>query len=168
MSTDNILNLGDDQLANQYIVLFPTGIPGGGNTDTISLRMDQSFDPPEETVNTYDIIFQGLKITKTGMLTETTKEFTIDIRLDQQWKVFDDLNNWFKKVYDPIKGTALPDIMVRTTVVIQYQDGQNKVVKNMRFTGVKIKSLKVGTADHTSGDPIRLTLGFIYVDKIEE
>lgn len=168
MSSDVIMNLGDDQLASQYQVVFPTGIPGGGNTEAISLRMDQDFDPPEDSVETYEIPFKGMKILKTSMTHAMDKRFTVNVRLDQQWKVYDDLLAWYHRCYDPINGTALPDTATRTDVVIQAQDGQQVVKKNIRFKNSKITGLKVATFDNASTDPTRVTVNFIFTDMIAE
>lgn len=164
INTDIVMGLGDDQLSNQWQVTFPEGIPGGGNSDSITLRMDQSFDPPEDVVGTYEIIYRGIKIPKTNKLHDMAKEFTIDIRLDQNWTVFDDLNAWYKLCYDGTNSTALPDLMVRTTMIIQCLDGSNVIKKELKYKGVKPKSVKIGTLDHSSGDPVRVTLACIFND----
>jgi hypothetical protein len=160
--------LGNDQVANQFQLSFPNGIPGGGNAQRICLRMDQSFDPPEMVSNVYELIFRGVKIPKTGMLDETTKESTFDVLIDQQWGVYDDLWNWKVLCYDGQNGTALPDAVTRTTFLVQALDGQNNVVKTFRFRNAKCKSVKVGTFDNTSGDPLRVTLILIWTDMIPE
>lgn len=163
ISTDQILGLGDDQMANQYQIIFPQGIPGGGDAETISLRCDQSFDPPEDVVNVYELFRKGFKIPKTGMLQETTKEFTIDIRLDQQWKVYDDIRGWADMSYDHSNGTALPELMARSTVIVQAEDRTQSGVKTITFRYAKPKSVKIQTMANDSGDPLRITVVFIYV-----
>jgi hypothetical protein len=162
INSDEILSLGDDALANQFSILFPTGIPGGGDSNIISLRCDQTFDPPEDVVNVYEIFRKGFKIPKTGMLQETTKEFTIDIILDQQWKVYDDIRKWCDMSYDHSNGTALPESMARSSVVIQAEDRVQSAVKTIKFKGAKPKSVKIQTFDNQSGDPLRITVIFIY------
>jgi hypothetical protein len=163
INTDNILSLGDDQAASQFSLVFPNGIPGGGDANAISLRADQTFDPPEDTVNVYDVFHKGFKFTKTGMLQETTKEFTIDVRLDQNWKVYDDLRRWADYSYDHSNGTALSDTFARSTVIVQAEDRTQTAVKRISFYKAKPKSIKIGTFDNASGDPIRITITFIYI-----
>ena len=163
ISTDQILSLGDDQLASQFSIIFPNGIPGGGDANAISLRCDQTFDPPEDVVNVYEIFRKGFKIPKTGMLQETTKEFTIDIRLDQAWKVYDDMRKWADMSYDHSNGTALPELMARSTVIVQAEDRTQSGVKAISFKYAKPKSVKIQTFDNQSGDPLRITVVFIYV-----
>ena len=163
ISSDKILGLGDDQLANQYTIIFPDGI-GGGDRKLISLRADQSFDPPEETVNIYDIFYKGYKFTKTGMLQETSKEFTIDIRIDQDWKAYDDMRAWCDMSYNHSNGTAMPEIFARKTVIVQAEDRTQTAVKQIKFKYCKPKSVKIGTFDNSSGDPLRMTVNFIFIE----
>lgn len=167
ISSETIMNLGDDQIASQWSIIFPSGIPGGGDANRVSLRCDQTFDPPDQAVNTYDIFHKGFKITKTGMLQETTKEFTLDIRIDQQWKAYDDLKNWAKMCYDHNNGTALPDAMSRVPIIIQAEDGSQSAVKQLLFKGCKPKSSKIGTFDNANGEPVRVTMTFIFVEMVD-
>ena len=52
MAIDPILNLQDDQMVNQFKLVFPKGIPGSGNASLVELRMDKTIDMPEETSST--------------------------------------------------------------------------------------------------------------------
>jgi len=169
-SMSTMAHMTDDQMASQYAVIFPEGIPGGVNTDAVTFRMDQSFDPPEDNVATYEIIYRGMKIPKTSMTHDMTKEYNTMVRIDQQWRVHDDLVAWYKRCYDPVNGTALPDGqgLTRTTVLVQMYDGQNVVKKTYRFRGSKLKGYKVETLDNQSTDPLRMTLNFIFTDMITE
>lgn len=163
INTDSLLSLLDDQIASQHSIIFPTGIPGGGNTERLSLRCDLTFDPPEEVVNSYDIFHKGFKFTKTGMLQETTKEFTVEIRLDQQWGVYDDIDKWSKMVYDHTNGTSMPEAMSRSTIIVQAEDRNQDSVKQLIYRQAKPKSIKIGSFDNASGDPLRITVTFIYI-----
>jgi len=166
ISSERILGLGDDQILSQYSLIFPEGIPGGGDSESITLRADQSIDLPENSVNTYDIFHKGFKITKTGMLQETTKEISFDVRIDQQWKVVDDYLAWEKMCYDHNNGTALPDSMVRTSLIVQPEDRNQAAVKQILFKGIKPKSSKLPTFDNSSGDPARMTMTFIFTEMV--
>mgnify|MGYP000943454114 FL=1 len=163
ISTDQIMALGDDQMLSQFSLIFPNGIPGGGDAQTVALRMDTTFDPPEESVNVYEIFHKGFKIPKTGMLQEGTKEFTIEVRIDQQWQVYDDLKRWANLSYDHTNGTGFPDAMTRATVIVQAEDRSQSGVKQIVFRGAKPKSDKLPTFDNQSGDPARVQLTFIFV-----
>lgn len=163
ISPERIVALGDDQMSSAFSVIFPNGIPGGGDSETVSLRMDSSIDLPEDSVNVYEFYHKGFKFPMTGMLQETDKTLTFDVRLDQQWKVYDDLKKWANMSYNHSNGTALPEAMARTTFMVQAQDRQQSSVANLKFKFAKLKSLKIGAFDNASGDPIRLTLTMIYI-----
>jgi hypothetical protein len=163
ISTDQIMALGDDQLLSQFSLVFPNGIPGGGNAQAVALRMDTTIDPPEEAVNVYEIFHKGFKIPKTGMLQEGTKEFTVEVRIDQQWEVYDTLKNWSKLSYDHSNGTGLPDSMTRATIIVQPEDRSQTGVKQIIFRGCKPKADKLPTFDNQSGDPARVSLTFIFI-----
>ena len=162
---DLIGTIGVDQLQTQYNLVFPEGIPGGGNADLITLRADTSFTPPERTVGSYDVYHKGVKITRTNMVQDMTKEFTVEIRLDQQWEVWDSLNSWMKMIYDFETGTALGEIPVRTIMMLQALDVQNNVTKTFSFLGVKIKSIGFSNGfDNQGTDPVRLSVIFVFDD----
>ena len=162
MSIDRILHLGDDAHLNQFQVIFPAGIPTGGDAETISLRIQGSFTMPQEVIYKYEIDFRGAKIPKTGRKEDTDKTFTITVRVDQQWKVYDDLRRWHKACYDPSTNVALPEVNTRVPVVIQWLDGNNKAVKTFTFMFSKLTEFKVTDADQSTGDPVTLELTFIY------
>lgn len=158
------IRLGDDALANQFITIFPSGIPGGGNADAVSLRMDQPFDPPSQVIYTYEIDYKGDKIKKTGRKNDTDKIITISVRIDQNWNIYDDIMRWMKLCYDPVTNTALSDENTRIPLVIQSIDGDNNIVKNFKYTQCKLFTTKVTSFDPTTGDPLRMELTFIYGD----
>jgi len=168
VNVDQILGLGDDQIVSQYMLIFPDGIPGGGDTKNIALRCDTSFDMPEEAMNTYEIYHKGYKIPKTGMLQDTTKEFTIEVRVDQQWKVYNDLEKWKNLVYDEANGTGMPELTTNATIIVQAEDKSQKPVKQFIFKYAKPRAIKVNSFDHQSGDPLRISVTFIYGQKIEK
>ena len=149
-------------MVNMFQMVFPNGIPGAKNTNAIALRMDQTIEPPENSVSVYDIMYKGMKIPKTGSSDDTDKSVSFDVRLDQQWQVYDDLMRYKKMVFDPNLGTRQPDLLTRTTIAVQAVDGANKVVKTIYFKGAKLKSLKIAAFDQNGTDPMRLTLTWIY------
>jgi hypothetical protein len=168
MSIDLVNSAGDDALTNQFNVIFPTGIPGGGNTDRISLRTDQAVDPPERSINVYEIFHKGIKIPKTGTLDETSKELTFDVRLDQAWGVYDDFAAWLKLCYDFSNAVALPDVMTRTNITIQADDTAGTVIKSLTFKGIKLRGMKIASFDNQTSEPLRLTVNFIWNDFVIE
>lgn len=160
MSADRLLELGNDQLANMYEVVFPVGIPGSDLGEDISLRLDQSFDPPEETLASYDILKHGEKYTKTSTMEETTKEFTIDVRLDSQWAIHDALENWYLNVQR--KRNDIDPADLRVPVVIQALNADKEIVKSISYMFSVLRGYKIATLDNNASDPLRVTMNFIY------
>jgi len=163
-SINTIVGLGSDQLSSQCALVFTGGIPGGGDGDRITLRLDQSIDPPERMVETYEYFYQGIKRVMTSMTDATDKTFTTDVRMDQNWAVMKDLERWLYYTYEFTNGKALPTASVRTTAQLQYFDGQNNLVKSYTYLGLGIKGLKNGTSDMSSPDPLRTTISWVYDD----
>lgn len=162
MSVSKILGLGDDALASKYYITFPNGLPTGGDTDSISLRLDQSFDFPEIGSGEYEIAWKGMKVKKTNGTDATDKTFTVQVRVDQQWKVMDDLYALAKASYDPNTGTYLPDSATRFPIAIRFVDGQDVVKKTWTFQYAKLKNFTIQSVEPTSEDPLRVQLTFIY------
>jgi hypothetical protein len=162
MSVDRVLALGDDAHVNQFQAIFPNGLPTGGDSESIALRMDQTFPMPQEVIATYDIDFRGAKIPKSSRKEDTDKKFTVAVRIDQQWKIYDDLRKLHKATYDSATNTAMPELATRFPFVIQALDGTNKAVKTFTFMYSKLVELKPSDFDNSSGDPSRLELTFIY------
>jgi hypothetical protein len=166
MGISTSLHILDDALASQHILLFPEGIPGGGNTDLLSIRLDQSFDPPEKAVETYEIFYRGMKIPKKSQVDATDKTFQVQVRIDQNWQVIKDIEAWMDKVYNFIDGTALPSAMVMSSMIYQNFDGQGNVKKQYQFKGCIPKALQIGSSDFSSPDPLRATITFIFTDYV--
>ena len=162
MSVDLIMGLGDDQLANQFIVLFPTGIPGGGDANALSLRMEESMPMPEQGVMEYVVDFQGLTIPKTTMKEDTDKHFEITVRVDSGWSIYNDLKAWKDMVFNTKTGQAMTEADTRTTVVVQALDGQKAIAKQFTFKYTKLQKLAISEFSHTSEEPTKLILTFMY------
>jgi hypothetical protein len=168
MSTDVIFSRGADQLLSQFEVSFPFGIPTGGSHANVALRVDLGFTIPEQSVGTYDIHKKGLVITKTNTQTTTSKQFALEWTVDQDWTTFVDMKKWADSVYDPINGTALSESEVRAIILVTMLDTQNEVKKKFRFKNCKPINYTLTGLDNSSGDPMRCTMTFIYVDLIVE
>lgn len=161
----DLMNLGSDQLKTQYEIVFPKGIPGGGNTDLLSLRADMQLDLPEWTVGTYEVFKKGVKLVYTNMLQEMDKSsLTIDFRLDQEWGVYDALKGWANLCYNYQTATALPESATRTDIYVLAQDHMNNTVKTIKIIDAKIKSVKLAEFDNQGSDPQRVQAIFIFND----
>jgi hypothetical protein len=161
MAISYTAGLSDDQMANQFEVVFTT-IPGGGDTNLLKLRMDRSMDIPERTMATYEIEYQGVKIPKLSAKEDTDKTFTLNFRLDGNWAVYNALNGWFKTGLNENNGSAGTEASNRTTVVFNAYGTGRAIKYSMTFNGVRIKSIKLETFDMTSAEPSRVECSFIY------
>jgi hypothetical protein len=161
MAISYTAGLSDDQMANQFEVVFLT-IPGGGNSELLKLRMDRSLDIPERTMATYDVEYQGIKIPKLSAKEDTDKTFTLNFRLDANWAVYDALNKWFKNGLNEDNGSAGTEATNRTTVVFNAYGTGRTIKYSMTFNGVRIKSIKLEAFDMTSSEPSRVECSFIY------
>lgn len=168
MSTDIIFGLGDDALSNLFDVSFPEGLPTGGDADEIALRCDMQLQVPEQVVGTYDIFKKGLKVTKTNTVDDTTKEFTTEFRVDQDWDSVQAVIDYCDSVFDRRTGVSLPDSTMRTTVLCQAVDTQNEIKKIFRFKNCKPRSWALLPFDNSTGDPMRCTITWIYIDLVIE
>jgi hypothetical protein len=159
---DKILGLGDDQLASQFIVLFPEGLPGGGDVDNLSLRLDESIDPPSEEVGMYNIKYRGMDIPKTNMSEQTSKEIELIARLDGNWEIYKMLRKSFEITYNPVTGTSLGEASSRFLMEVQALNGSNDVVETLSFKNSKIRTLKISNFGHEEETPAKITFGLIY------
>lgn len=164
MSIDQLVALGADQISAQFAIIFPNGLPGnsGADTNIITMRQDKTFPWPTRETGTYETFFQGQKIVKHSVVEATDKKFTIEFRLDQDWKIFTYFNNWFKLCYDEFLGTTDNDSNKRVPMVVVAYGAQKQVVKTAAFQGVTMYSFKISDVDQTSGEPTRVECGFIY------
>lgn len=158
-------SLNDDAMANQFNILFPAGIPGGGDGRLLTLRMDKALDIPERSVEEYTIEYQGIKIPKTSLKEETTKEITLNFRLDGNWQVYRALNNWFKLVFSEFNGSGGSEADTRVPLIFNHFGAQKQLIFSMRLNGLKIKKIKLETFDMGSPEPSRVEAVFIYVDR---
>lgn len=157
--------LGSDAMSDQFGIVFPEGIPGGGSGELLRLRLDSAFDEPEIMVETYEVHFEGLKIPKTGS-ENTDKSLSVSFRVDINWKVYEALRNWMGRVFNPITGAQQSEENTRTTMILNAYGPPNKsIVYSKRFNGVKIASMKITTFDYQNkAQPVKVDAKFIFVN----
>lgn len=162
----DITSLGDDALVHQYEVTIH-GIPTGGDNAAVTLRMDQNVDIPEQTIGEYEIRHKGHLFVKLNRMEETDKHITIDIRIDQDWEVYDTLRKWHRSSFNPQTGIATADSANRTRMDVASLYPDNSAAKYFTLVGLKIKGVKISAFDQNTGDPVRATVNFVY-DYIED
>jgi hypothetical protein len=168
MGLTNIFDLGDDQLSAHYNIIFPNGIPLGGDGQEIVLR-SKTFEVPETGLTTYAVNWHGLQFEKTGSV-EEAKTFSLTLRLDKNWNIYTELKRWLDAGADHVTGGRLPDVALRTELIIEpvdIEEGGDEVPTRspILFHGVKITKLGGLSFDHSNVEPIELAVDFIYVWK---
>jgi hypothetical protein len=161
------LSVADDQMANQFDVVF-SGLPvasGDGSakatTTELKLRMDKSIDIPEVKAATYDIEYRGMKMPMVAQKEDFDKTITLNFRLDENWKVFNALQSWYLKAFDP--NTGIRGNFADYSVSLSFNAYRGNTSKQIiTFENIRIKSLKLETFDHGSTDPSRVECSFLY------
>lgn len=154
----------DDQMANQFTFAF-SSIPGtsvnGGGTSDLTIRMDRSIDIPEVKVAMYEIEYKGMKMPMIAQKEDFDKTFSLNFRLDENWAVYKGLQNWYDKAFNPGTGVrgSIGDYSVSGTLSA-FAGGTVK--KTITFDRLRIKSIKLESFDHGSGDPSRVECNFLY------
>lgn len=159
------LSVADDQMANQFDVVF-SSVPvlaGDGSTKAsatdLKVRMDRSIDIPEVKVATYDLEYRGMKMPMISQKEDYDKSITLNFRLDDNWRVYNALQSWYSAAFNPNTGVRGSFSSYSTTMTVTAYGG---ITKTFTFENVRIKSLKLETFDHTSTDPSRVECSFIY------
>lgn len=162
---DEILNAGDDQIASQYELVIPGGIPLGDiSIPKLRLRMDQTFDPPGLDLETYEVWFRGKKVVRPSYKENSPKEFTINFRIDDNWLVYDSLKAWYDAIQQ--SGVSLFEDSVETAIDIllySYTLNPIKAINHIfKYKNSIIKTLKKSELSHQSGEPLRVEAGFVF------
>lgn len=169
---ETIFLQGSDQIASQYKIDFPSGLPAGviapTDNNILILRLDKEFEIPRQQTYQYEVFYNGLKVPRTGPKDETEKMIKLDFRLDQNWEVYNILKSWMNVVYNDREGIAGDEIATRTTVRFTALAGdatnQTRVNKKViEFFYSKPKSLGVSQFAQDSGDPNRVDIEMLYL-----
>ena len=171
MGIDIVHDLGDDQLQSHFNIIFPNGIPTGGNATNIVLRA-KTHTVPDEELSVYDVAFHGQTFQMTGGPVES-KTFDIVFRVDKNWETYKDLKRWKDYGADPENGSRRPDKDLRTTVIVQpvdIEEGGVEVPTRKPIIYKRVKLIKLAGIgfDHNTNEPVECTASFIYVKKSDK
>lgn len=174
MSIDNIFALANNQMASQFQLVFPTGIPGSPALDLTDLSIRASTGPftiPEKSHAMYQLYFRGQQGAFAAPLDETDKTLTLSIVLDDNWIIYDALDDWKEFVYNSDTGAVGSNTATRTTLQCWFYgssntSGESRVSKILSYEGVQIKSLKPTDPDPQSGEPTRVEATFNYIKQV--
>jgi hypothetical protein len=172
---------GNDQMGAMYSLFFPKGIPGTSSALPLefTFRADKEFEIPEKKVMMKDIYYRGIKIPKRIPKDETDKRFTINFRLDENFRIYDSLQQWLDRVYNPqygntntgkltLRSLIKGEQILKTTLVFQAFKSDKKIGKKIEFKGLCIESLKLTGFANDSGDPARVEAVFHYQTRIDK
>lgn len=163
MITDKILQLKDNQMANQFEIFFPRGIPGGGDISELPLRIKGAIPLPDKTITIWERIYKGIKIPFPMTVDETDKTLTLIALIDQNWEVYDAIRDYSKLVFNPNDATALPTSEIRTTVGIRMLNTQQQAVKTLLFKGAFISRFKASDPDYEATEPQEMEMEWKWV-----
>ena len=164
MITDKILQLKDNQMANMFEIFFPKGIPGGGDISELALRIKGSIPLPDKSIAIWERVYKGVKIPFPISVDETDKSITLTAILDQNWEIYDALNNYHKMIFDPETGTGFPTSEIRTTIGIRMLNTQQQVVKTLLFQGAFMSRFKASDPDYEATEPQEVEMEWKYVN----
>ena len=164
----DIISTFDDQLNSQYEIIIQN-IPGSSfDTNKVSWRHQGSFEIPEQTPNTYQVFYKGRSRTKIGGKDESSKEFTLEFRIDQDWELEKAFRAWQTLTYDTTQIKKGLEKQIVTKIFVRFLDGDDNVKYTKVFHDVKLKSYKISNFDYSSGEPSTLTANLIYGKITEE
>lgn len=169
---NTILGLGDDQLASQFVAIFPEGVPGTPSLNPYELGFyidDSGIDPPEKSIGTYERWIRGINVPKLGGSEATTKELELTLHINQNWLNYDAIENWYNRVRSK-KGVPGVDSGNRVPMevwMLGRSDGSPDFadlvpIKRLVWENVQITSLKISEVVPNSEDPSKVTCGFIF------
>lgn len=153
-----------DQMNSQFSIMFES-IPfsNGFDPGELEIRADQAFPVPTLEHATYDVYFQGLKMTKQAPSDQTAKEFTIPFRVDMDWGIYNAFAKWKAGTFDPETGAMADDKKSRTNMYLFFYGPDKAIKKTIIFEGVQIRSLKITDPSPESTDPTRFDAGFNFI-----
>lgn len=154
--------LQDDAWANQWELIFPDGIPGGGNSTLLTLRADKQLDLPAETITQSVVEYQGTMIPKTSAKKETDKKFAVSFRIDINWEVYDALQACLQLTFDDETGIYKTEAETRFDQIVRHIGPDRAIKKVIRLYKCKLWELKNTAFDHSSGDPLAAEAQFMY------
>ena len=164
MTTDQIIQRGDLQPANQFEVFFPNGIPGVSDTDGISLQIEDTFPMPEESVGVFERNYRGMKIPYTIQLDETSKELQFTVLVEQNMEAYNGIMDYFDSIYNRQNGTKASEIATRITIGVRAIGSDGNISQTWLYTGAKLKSVKFSDFQHSASEPAKIDLGWIFVN----
>lgn len=172
MAIETIYAMGDDAHQNLFQISFNNIAPFFPQSPETILTRIQNFTIPGTGSDTYEVHYLTQVIEKPSTKINYTKEFSFDIRVDQNWLVYNGFKLWKNAVANSYTGIIGQDNIAsnnRTDVTVWplYPDGTSiPGFNHWAFKGAYVKTLGDVTFDMTVGEPIitNVTFGFLALD----
>lgn len=168
INLEKLRSVGDDALANEFDINWPSGIPGFGFLDALSIRT-QTVNIPNQTVGTYEVWYKSRKLEKRSNQNQTPTEFTFTLRIDKNYLMYAGLSAYMNTYNNQIADTTLPDILVggfdiaRFPMIVQNIDVNGfPTATGFTFLGCFIKDIGTIAYDQTSGEPLTVDITVSY------
>jgi hypothetical protein len=158
-------NMRNSQWASQFDLVF-TSIPGASafDLDELTVRAStQAFPFPQRVHAITPLKYRGLTAQFAAPLDETSKEFQVELLLDEGWYYYDIFDNWKNLVYDDETGQVGDWFSTTTTMSAIFYNSDGNPSKVFNFEGVQIKGIKPMDPDPGSSEMMRVTCEFIYM-----
>lgn len=171
----DVHDLGLDALSNLFVVYFDglSNLAGGyfsSITDDELMFRIQDFPIPASGVNTYEINWWSQTFERPGGKIDAPRELSLNIRIDQNWKIYTAFMNWKQGIANMYNGN-LGDVTNNNTATLiaspVVSDGTiGDDLTGFKFEHVWPKNIGEVSFDHSSGDPIvvPITFGFLRID----
>lgn len=98
MSLDILRTLGEDALANHFEMIIPPHV-GATNLVNTNLRV-LTVDIPDKSIDTYEIIKDGRKMTRPTGVSGMANEFSFTFRVDKFYQTYKDMTRWMDFIQD--------------------------------------------------------------------
>ena len=168
---DAAFNSGDDSLGYEFQVSFGP-IPYLPDATGFSIRTT-TVEIPEVVVGEYEYDYKSDKIVKPNGKVATSKEFSLEFRIDKYYNFYKAFKLWNAAIVNPDTGGASLDSIngiSATRIPITVSTGTIDLNGNFlptlqvwSFTGCWPKSISSLTLDNQSGEPLlcQIRFGFI-------
>jgi hypothetical protein len=117
MGVQEIFNLGDDSLSNEWEIVIPA-FPGSLDISSTMLRVTE-FNSPNYSIGTYPIRYKTQQFDKPNASIKTENTFTFNFRNDKYWQVYEGFENWLALIINPDTGVAYPDVVLGSASTIR-------------------------------------------------
>ena len=176
MAIANNLNtvyaFGDDALLNLYEVAVTLPKDLSTTTSDKIIGRIQNFNVPDVVQTTYEVHFKSNHLTKAGGKVGSPKEFTFQIRIDKDYKLYALFYKWASLPNSHESTMAIGESENYTGTIQIYRTGRDLDLlngsddknKGFEFHNCWVSTLEGINFDYTSGEPVAVTVTVQFSD----